>query len=121
MNITVKTTGAESPWSNGLVERHNLIISEMLDKVLEDGSCDFEVALAWCVNAKNSLQNVHRFSPFQLALGQNGRLPSVTDDKPPAYTPGSGIKALRDITWMQFIKLESPSHKVKALNEFSGH
>ena len=28
MNITVKTTAAESPWSNGLVERHNLVLRE---------------------------------------------------------------------------------------------
>ena len=91
MNITDKVTGAESPWPNGFVERHNLIINEMLDKVLEDGSCDFKVALAWCVNSVNaekSLQNVHGFSPCQLALGQNPRLPSVTDNKSPVYTPG---------------------------------
>ena len=122
MNITVKTTGAESPWSNGFVERHNLIISEMLDKVLEDGSCDFEVALAWCVNAKNSLQSVHGFSPFQLALGQNPRLPSVTDDKPPAYTPGSSTKALRDNldaihkARESFIQNESSERIRRALN-----
>ena len=28
MNIVVKTTAAESPWGNGLVERHNALISE---------------------------------------------------------------------------------------------
>ena len=38
MNITVKVTAAESPFSNGLVERHNMIIAYMLDKVLEDNS-----------------------------------------------------------------------------------
>ena len=122
MNITVKTAGAEPPWSNGLVERHNLIISEMLDKVLEDRSCDFEVALAWCVNAKNSFQNVHGFSPFQLALGQNPRLPSVTDDKPPAYTPGSSTKTLRDNldaiykARESFIQSESSERIRRALN-----
>ena len=26
LNVSVKTTGADSPWSNGLVERHNLVI-----------------------------------------------------------------------------------------------
>ena len=126
MNITVKTTGAESPWSNGLVERDNLIISEMLDKFLEDGSCDFEVALPWCVNAKKSLQNVHGFSPFQLALGQNPRLPSVTDDKPPAYTPRSSTKALRDNldaihkARESFIQIESSERIRRALNHNVG-
>ena len=43
----------------------------MLDKTLEDHNTDFKLALAWCVNAKNPLANIHSFSPFQLDLGQN--------------------------------------------------
>ena len=54
-NIAVQATGAEAPWSNGLVERHNLVLSDMLDKVMEDTYCDFDVALAWCLNAKNKM------------------------------------------------------------------
>ena len=38
-NISVKTTGAEAPGSIGLVEHHNLVLSEMLNKVLEDTKC----------------------------------------------------------------------------------
>ena len=70
-NIYVKVTAAESPFSNGLVERHNLTISEMLNKVIEDTECDISVALTWCLNAKNLLKNVHGFSPYQLAIGHN--------------------------------------------------
>ena len=54
MNIRVITTAAESTVSNGLIERHNLIISEMLDKTLEDTGADFQMVLAWCVNAKKT-------------------------------------------------------------------
>ena len=86
LNIKIQTTGAESPWSNGIVERHNLVLSEMLNKVLEEQHCNFEVALAWCLNAKNSLQNVHGFSPFQLAIGQNPSLPCAFSDKLPALS-----------------------------------
>ena len=86
LNITVKTTGAEAPWSNGLVECHNQTISEMLNKVLEDTDCDFDIALAWCVNAKNSLDNCHGFSPYQLAIGRNPKLPALLHDKLPALT-----------------------------------
>ena len=32
-NIKIKTTAAESPWSNGICERHNAIITETLLKV----------------------------------------------------------------------------------------
>ena len=42
----MKTTGVESPWSNGIVEKHNGIIGNMMEKVLSDGGCSLEVALA---------------------------------------------------------------------------
>ena len=96
LHINFKTTSAESSWSNGLKERHNSILSEMLDKVPEESEFSFEVVLAWCTNAKNSLQNVHGFSPFQLALCQNPKLPSVINYKPPAHTPQSSTKILMD-------------------------
>ena len=35
-NITIKKTAAESPFSNGLVERHNAVLEEMLLKTCED-------------------------------------------------------------------------------------
>ena len=69
MNIRVITTAAESRFSNGLIERHDLIIPEMLDKTLEDTGAYFQLVLAWRVNRKNSLANVHGFSTFQLTLG----------------------------------------------------
>ena len=92
LSINFKTTSAEFLWSNGLIERHNLILS----KILEESKCSFEVTLAWCTNGKNSLQNVHGFSPFQLALGQNPKLSSMINDKPSAYTPHSSSKLLMD-------------------------
>ena len=52
MNISVKITAGRSPWSNGMVERHNLVISEMLDRVLAASKCDFDLALAWCFSAE---------------------------------------------------------------------
>ena len=58
MNINVKTTDAESPWSNGLCERHNQVLGQMLEKTLADTNCSLDIAVAWCINAKNSLQNV---------------------------------------------------------------
>ena len=84
MNIRVATTAAGSKFSNRLIESHNLIISEVLGKTLGDTDTKFQLVLAWCVNAKNSLVNVHRLSPSQLALGQNPKLQSVFNDKSPA-------------------------------------
>ena len=95
-NIVFKLTAAEAPFSTGLVERHNLIIADMLDKVLEESSIDINLALSWCINAKNSLANVYDFSPFQLALRQNPKLNSIFIDKPPAYIQTNASKILTD-------------------------
>ena len=42
------------------------------------------------------LANVHRFSPFQLVFGQNPKLPSIFNNKPPAFTPSNTNKILTD-------------------------
>ena len=76
-NIKIKTTAAESPWSNGICERHNAIITETLLKVKEDSKCDWETALAWALSAKNSLINVNGFSPHQIVFGKNIKIPSI--------------------------------------------
>ena len=68
----------------------------MLDKILEENNIDFKLALAWCLNAKNSLSNVHGFSPYQLAMGQNPKLPSTLSDKLPALSTESTNKLLSD-------------------------
>ena len=52
INIYIKFTAAKSPFSNGLVERHNMIIQNMLDKVLEDQQLDLHLALPWCLVLK---------------------------------------------------------------------
>ena len=83
-NITVKTTPAYSPWSNGLCEKHNHMLAETVLKVKEDNKCDWETALAWSVCAKNSLISSKDFSPYQLVLGRNVNLPTVLSDKLPA-------------------------------------
>ena len=64
LNITIKTTAAESAWSNGLVERHNGVLGEMITKTQGDCGCSLEMAIAWALTAHNSLSNVHGFSPF---------------------------------------------------------
>ena len=96
MNIIVKKTAAEVLFINGLIERHDLILSEMLDRTLEDNKIDLELALATCINAKNSLANIHWFSPFQLGFGQNPRLPSTFVDKLPALTCAATGNILAD-------------------------
>ena len=52
-NIRVKTTAAESPWSNGTCEKHNATLTETFLKTLERARCEPRIALAQAVMAKN--------------------------------------------------------------------
>ena len=96
LGITVKTTAAESPWSNGVVERNNQTLARSMDKIIADTKCSLDLALCWALNAKNSLTNVAGFSPFQLVLGTNPRLPSNLSDTVPALTQESTSKLMQD-------------------------
>ena len=39
MNIQICTTAAESPWSNGVVERHNAVLGMTVLKVMKVVNC----------------------------------------------------------------------------------
>ena len=77
LGIIVKTTAATSPWSNGVCERHNGLIAEAYNKIIEDVGCDPHIALAWATNAKNSLANSFGYSPYTLVFGRNPRIPGL--------------------------------------------
>ena len=84
LNINIKTTAAESPWSNSIVEKQNGVIGNMMKKKMLDVGCSIEVALAWCISAKNSLLNPYGYSSNQTVFGYNLNFPSVMRNKPPA-------------------------------------
>ena len=75
------------PWSNGLCERHNKILTDISLKTKEDTSCLWKIALALSLNAKNSLNNMSGFSPHQLAIEENIKLPNVMNDQLSAGSP----------------------------------
>ena len=85
MNIEIMHTSAYSPFSNGICERNHTVIDDMVYKIkAEQPDLDLEIAVAWAVNAKNCLQMVGGFSPYQLVYGRNPRLPGIMDDDLPA-------------------------------------
>ena len=96
LNINFMTTAAEAHWSNGLVEKANDSVGEAVSKIMSDVNCSVEVALCWAVNAKNSLQNIYGFSPYQLVFGRNPNLPSVFTDKLPALEGVSTSELVAD-------------------------
>ena len=83
--VRVLPTPPYSPWSNGLCERHNGVIAEMLQKTVEENpKMSLEFALRHVIFAKNCLEGHLGFTPYQLVLGHNPRLPSVLNDDIPA-------------------------------------
>ena len=57
----------------------------MMQKMLEDlPQLSEETALHYAVSIRNCSMYVHGFTPTQLALGQNSRLPSALSDGLPA-------------------------------------
>jgi transposase InsO family protein len=96
LNIEVCHTAAESPWSNGMVERHNAVLKECLEKTLVDTKCDPEIGLAWAVSAKNSLFNNNGFTPDQLTYGRNCNYSSILTDEPPALESGTTVDVIRE-------------------------
>ena len=85
LNVDVLCTAAESPWQNGICERNHAVVDRCLSKILEDDpKMNTNTALAWAINAKNSLQMWNGFSSYQLVFGQNPNIPNTMCDKPPA-------------------------------------
>ena len=89
LGITVTTTAAEAPFSNGIVERGNRTLYEAFCKTLEDVCCSRSTALAWATSAKNSLETYLGYCPNQLVFGQNKNMPSVLTYKLPSISRGS--------------------------------
>ena len=118
LNVETLTTAAESPFSNGIVERHNGILYEAMIKTQKDVGCDAETALCWAVSAKNSLQNHGGFSPNQLVFGHNTNMPTVLTDTIPAFESTTSSEILRKnlealhTARTKFIEAES-SEKIK--------
>ena len=120
-NIETATTAAESPFSNGVVERHHLIVVEAMEKTVEDLGCEKDMALAYAVAAKNSLQNRGGYSPNQLVFGMNPNFPSILSDKIPALESqcmsdvvSGNLKCLQ-VARKNFIQAESSERIRRAL------
>ena len=77
--IKLVCTAAESPWSNGTVERLNAILGTSVKKIVDDVKCTPVIALYWAVASRNALQNNNGFSPNQLVYGFNPATPNVFD------------------------------------------
>ena len=85
LDVTLYTTAGDTPYQNGLCERVHGVVDSTLKKLQADcPGTDINVLLAWANMAKNSLQMVHGFSPYQLVFGRNPNLPNVITDNIPS-------------------------------------
>ena len=122
LDCRVTTTAAYSPWSNGIVERHNAVIENMILKIMDDTGCNIENALLWSLCAKNTLHNNRGYSPNQLVFGRNPNLPSVLSCTPPALrtvTPSKLIAehlSVLNNARKAFVESEASSKIKRALN-----
>ena len=124
-SINFKTSPAASPWCNGMVERHHSMLSNMIDGVIEEQKpCNLEIAIGWSCNAKNSLNNVFGFTPYQLVFGRNPTVPSVMNqenlpslnNKTASKIVADNLNALEEAR-RQFVKLENSEKLKKVLRE----
>ena len=121
LGTKVLTTAAYSPWSNGIVERHNAVIENMILKITRDTNCSVENALVWIISAKNAFHNNLCYSPNQLVFGRNPNLPSVLTARPPALHTTTTNQLIADhlnalhVARQAFIQSEA-LNKLKLLN-----
>ena len=87
MVLQSRPTSAYSPFTNGVVERHNGVLKTTLDKVIND--YDYienkhvrtNTALCHALNAKNALLDYHGYSPFMRVYGRQGiSIPGIEHD-----------------------------------------
>ena len=124
MDIHIRTSPSESPWCNGAVERHNGLLADMINAVKEETGCSTDIAVAWAVNSKNSLNNVFGFSSHQLVFGKNPEVPGIlTYRNLPALSETTVSKIVADnLNAMEsarknFISLENDRKLRRALTE----
>ena len=121
-NISLKTTAAESAWSNGLCERHNEILADLVRKTIADTGCNMTIAICWALSSKNALSNVFGFSPNQLVFGKNIDLPLAHTNKLPALTATSINSYMRNtlnalhVARKSFIQQEASDKLKRALS-----
>ena len=95
-NIRILSTGAYSPWQNGICERNHAQVDQMMVKIMEDQpNISTESALSQAIMAKNMLVNAKGFSPIQIVFGRQPKLPSAIDNSPPARECVSEVEAVR--------------------------
>ena len=75
-NISILSTAAESPRSNGVCEHLNIVLACNVRKILTVCGCSLDVALSWAVFARNLLDKNYG---FHRVIWSSDRFPHCQD------------------------------------------
>ena len=82
-DIRFTSSASHSPHQNAKAERGHAVVDRSLERMMTaQPSLKPDVALAWCIQAANTMQNVDGFSPFMLVFGRLPRHPTLVDINP---------------------------------------
>jgi transposase InsO family protein len=98
MDINIKMTSAESPWQNGIVERHHATADIIFEKLLKDDpKMNPQESVNHAAFAKNSDSNQTGFSPIQLMTGTNTKFPGLSEATPASSNLDSSSKYMKTL------------------------
>ena len=76
LGVSDGTSGAHSPWSCGVVEKHHSVVDSTYQALLRDfPRYKKETLLQWAVFVKNSTTTTTGWSPYQIVFGRNPKVP----------------------------------------------
>ena len=98
MNVDIRMTSADSPWQNGVVERHHATADGIVEKLLfEDPHINIQDAINKASFSKNTDSNHTGFSPMQLMIGQNPAFPGLAEANLSSSNVKSGNKYMKKL------------------------
>ena len=123
MNVSIKMTSANSPWQNGVVERHHATADIIFEKLIADNpGIDLQEAVNHAAFAKNTDTNQTGFSPIQLMTGTNPKFPGLAESNPASSNMKGCNKYMKTLKTMDYARtkmreIDCDSKIKKALGE----
>ena len=107
MDVDIRMTSADSPWQNGVVERHHATADIIYEKLMkENPNMSPQDAINHAAFAKNSDTNQTGFSPIQLMTGQNPKFPGLDEANPASSNLNSCNKYMKTLKAMDSARVK---------------
>ena len=122
-DLNIKMSAAESPWQNGIVERHHATADIVYEKImLENPAMSPQDAVNQASFSKNSDINRSGFSPLQLMMGKSPGFPGLAEANPASSNIDSANKYMKtlkniDQARIKFRETECDTKLKKAIGE----